>query len=67
VLDSFTSDPLRGTALVRGHSPAAKMPTIIALPALFTRRLVVTGATVKVVGRQAFLYPRGGAWQLRIG
>src|SRR5439155_14755155 len=37
-LDGFTSDPLRGTALLRAHSPASRVPTVVSLPTSFTGR-----------------------------
>ncbi|MDX6220440.1 MAG: hypothetical protein QOJ48_2121 [Frankiales bacterium] len=72
VLDGFTSDPFRGTVLVRGHGPAdRRAATVIVLPAPFTGRPLVTGASfnVRTVNgiRQVLLYARGGPWQLRIG
>jgi hypothetical protein len=72
VLDGFTSDPFGGTVLVRGHGPADRgAATVIVLPAPFTGRPLVTGASfnVRTVNgiRQVLLYARGGPWQLRIG
>ena len=71
VLDSFTSDPFRGTVLVRGHAAAGRLPTVIVLPAPFTGRPLAIGARITLVSvhgeRQVLLYPRGGMWQMRVG
>jgi hypothetical protein len=71
VLDGFTSDPFRGTVLVRGRAPAGVSPTVIVLPTPFTGRPTATGAKIRVESthgvRRVLVYPRGGVWQLRVG
>ena len=47
VLDSFTSDPLRGTALVRGHATDARQATIVVVP--FPGEVTVSGAKIHIV------------------
>jgi len=72
VLDGFSSDPFRGTAVVRGHGacPDRHARTVVVLPATFTADPVVAGASyeIEVVDgvRRVLVRPRGGAWQLRV-
>ena len=66
VLDSFTSNPFTGTADLRAHSAASRVPTVVALPDRFRGSVRVTGASWKRVGRQLLLFPRGGAYALSI-
>jgi hypothetical protein len=69
-LDSVTSDPLKGTALITGRSAASHVPTILSLPLSFTGHMTVIGATISTRAangvRTVLLYARGGAWSLRV-
>lgn len=73
VIDSFTSDPFRGTATLTAHSSAVsdrEHATVVALPDVFGSHLTVTGAAYDVVHRrgirQVLLYPTGGTYSLRV-
>ncbi len=70
VLDSFTSDPFRGTAAFRAHAPASRLPAVVVLPAAFRGPLRVTGAAYRVRRRagvrEVLLFPRGGAYALDV-
>lgn len=64
-LDSFTSDPFTGRAVITARSPQGST-SIVSLPAVFTRAPVVAGATVRLFGRRAYVTATGGAWTLRV-
>ncbi|MCU1602755.1 MAG: hypothetical protein JWO22_3464 [Frankiales bacterium] len=64
-LDAFSSDPFTGAVSVRARSPKGST-SVVALPAPFTRKPVVTGGAVRVVGHRAYVTARGGPWTLRV-